>query len=583
MSPPHADSMELWLKIFRKYDGLVLKPWAKNPTASATFRSLGSVFESTISTLPNIHTLWLYLAKLDAVQLVKNTVELWAKDIPQIPMIAITCACNEIDVTTFLNILKQNAEFLRSVAEDKDSIMTTAAVEAAKRFAIASPHRIDSLAAALASALSTKPVSNFIATLNDEQTLEAIAKVEGMPFHAYMQLLWGQIHRDSLEDLNIVKTLFRKVLELKEEGNEEQTSELNTFFSQVVGKVTGDGTAWLSLLADTEPIPVSLFSDEATVLKQIGLVVLATRELHAKCKIEHEIKDIKTVDELIEVSLELIASGCEFCQTVARYLIASAFPILSDEQFEKVSEDPYVLVKASVTKKFCKVAIPKMIANSKKLPRSILNYSARLQIDADSETATEILLSIIEKAPSNNAFIANIFTNLIGKLTEEKKKEFAGKIMKHNFNNLSKKETDFIVPYIKNGKQAAEYVLDSILESAKAGEDSAAFTRRYRLWLEEACKRHELDAEKIGHALEKIADFPAGDSKQDKSKQEDTSKWLASFLVQQKRYIPLFNLLEKVKSLEHSKSLDARKYGVVILNTQNTETVDEEGEAPNEE
>ena len=80
------------------------------------------------------------------------------------------------------------------------------------------------------------------------------------------------------------------------------------------------------------------------------------------------------------------------------------------------------------------------------------------------------------------------------------------------------------------------------------------------------------------------ADFPAGDSKQNKSKQEDTSKWLASFLVQQKRYIPIFSLVDKVKSLEHSKSLDARKYGGVIMGTQNTEPVEEEeGEAQKEE
>ena len=155
--------------------------------------------------------------------------------------------------------------------------------------------------------------------------------------------------------------------------------------------------------------------------------------------------------------------------------------------------------------------------------------------------------------------------------------------MKHNFSNLSKKNTDFIVSYLKNGKEAAENVLDTVLESAKPGEDSAAYIRRYRLWLEEACKRHELDVEKIGHALEKIADFPAGDSKQDKSKQEDTSKWLASFLVQQKRYIPIFSLVDKVKSLEHSKSLDARKYGVVIMGTQNTEPVEEEEEETQKE
>ena len=568
MTPPHADSFEFWLKVFRKYEGITLKPWAKTPTAASILRSLASVYEATTSLLPNIHTLWRYLAKLDANQLVKNCIELWSKDMPQIPMIAITVACEEVDVSTFLNIFKQNDEFLRSIADlENIQILREAAVKAADRFAKASPHRIDALAAALVSTLTTKTVSNFVAKLNDEQTLEVIAKIEEMPFFAYIQLLWAQLYRDSLENTEIIKTIFSKLIEKRDKEDEEQLFEIITFLSQCVGKVTGDGTSWLSLLAGTSPIQVSLVQDEKTIIKTIQNTLEAVKKLHEIFEIEHDIPNVENIETLVKTGTKLLENECQFCQTVARHILNLGFPLLSEEQFETISNDPYVLVKASVSSKFCKVAIPKLIANSKKLPRSILNYSDRLQIDTDPETSMEIIKIILDKAPSNKNFVAHIFTNLIGKLTEEQKKEVIVLIMKQNFANLSNPEKDFIIPYLKHGKEAAADLLNAILESAKP-EDKPAFTRRYRDWLVQATIRHDLDPEKIGHVLEVIADFPVDTSNSAKVKQEETTKWLMDFLRQQKQFIPLFGLEEKLKQMNNSRSRNAKNNAELIIKIQ---------------
>ena len=568
LAPPHADSFEFWLKVVRKYEGITLKPWAKTPTAASILRSLGSVYEATASLLPNIHTLWRYLAKLDSNQLVKNCVELWAKDMPQIPMIAITVACDEVDVATFLNIFKQNAEFLRSINDlEHVQILRDAAVKAAERFAKASPHRIDALAAALVSTLSTKTVSNFVSKLNDEQTREVISKIEEMPFFAYMQLIWAQLYRDSLEDVEIIKTIFAKVIELRDKEDEDQLFELITFLSQCVGKFTGDGTAWLSLLAGTEAIPVTLIQDEKSIYKTIDLTLTAVTKLHELLGLEHEIGKTSNVEEIVQTGLNLLKNECQFCQTVARHIIALAFPLFSEEQFETVSSDPYVLVKASVSSKFCKLAIPKLITISKKLPRSILNYSDRLQIDTDADTSFDIVKTIIEKAPSSNAFIAHIFTNLLAKLTEEQRKEVVNIVMKHNFANLASTETDFIIPYLKYGKESAVNLLDAILESAKT-DDKPAYIRRYRDWLLDATSRHDLEPEKIGHALEVIADFPIDNNNSTKNKQEETTRWLIEFLRQQRQVIPLFGLEEKLNQLNNSRSRNAKANAEVILKIQ---------------
>ena len=568
LAPPHADSFEFWLKVVRKYEGLTLKPWVNTPTAASILKSLASVYESTTSLLPNIHTLWRYLAKLDSIQLVRNSVAIWGKDVPQIPMIAITVACDEVDVSTFLNIFKQNADFLRSINDlEHVQILREAAVKAADRFAKASPHRIDALAAALVSTLSTKTVSNFVSKLNDEQTLEVIAKLEGSPFFAYMQLLWAQLYRDSLEDTQIIKTIFEKMVELRDKEDEDQLSELITFFSQAVGKVTGDGTSWLSLLAQTEPIPVTLIQDEKSILKTIDLTLNAVNQLHKLIEDEHETGKAQNVEELVQTGLKLLENKCQFCQTVARHIIALAFPLLSDEQFEAVSSDPYVLVKASVSNKFCKQAIPKLITISKKLPRSILNYSDRLQIDTDSETSFEIVKTIIDKAPSSNAFIAHIFTNLLAKLTDEQRKEVVNIVIKHNFEHLASTETDFIIPYLKYGKESASNLLDAILASAKT-DDKPAYIRRYRDWLLDATSRHDLEPEKIGHVLEVIADFPIDNSNSTKNKQEETTRWMIEFLRQQRQVIPLFGLEEKLNQLSNSKSRNAKTNAELILKIQ---------------
>lgn len=648
--PPHYDSLEFWYKICKYYKSLQLnnKPWVKSPTGSKILQSLGSIYESTVRQLPNIPTIYNFLAENNAMQLINNTITKFT-DTPMVALMALTAVCQSpsLDVNTYLQIFERHEHSIRELAQSKHgNVLMQAAVDAANRFNKSTKGKVPRIAAALVSTLHSKQVSQFLAQLSDETTQEIIKLIsekpekkkddakkgsddeenEGdenveieqdeKPFHAYVELLWGQIRREQLKDTEIVKVLYQKILDSinedraalgkdkqeeekkkseeedeeeekkeEDEGNEElrqilaeKEEEIFELFQHVVDRFTAEGESWLTLLSGTDSVVVKLISDEKTVIENAQKLLIASKKLHkdANKNDMDEIGDITDVDSLAAVSTKLIKSNSEFCKTLGRHILASAFEYISQEQFDAAASDAYVLVRAAVTKKFCASAIPKLVT-AKKLPRTITNYTSKLRIDCDADSAFDILKSIMIHAPSDNNYIENIFTNVVGKLGA-RKNDFAKEMLKFNIDHIGGKSSDFTVAFLKNGKEAAEALLDAIIESAST-EDKSGVSMRYRMWLNEASRRHELDAAKLSEALNKIVVFPEGDSRSNRSKQEDAMVFLAAFLFEQKRFIDIGGLLEKVKKLQTSSSEKVKKLVDDVIQSQTAPAeAEEEGE-----
>ncbi|EAY20672.1 hypothetical protein TVAG_163680 [Trichomonas vaginalis G3] len=629
--PPHYDSLEFWYKICKYYKSLPLsnKPWVKSPTGSKILQSFASIYESSVRQLPNIPTLYNFLAENNAMQLVTNTINKFT-DTPMVSLMALTAVCQSpsLDVNTYLQIFERHEESIRALAQSKHgAVLVQAAVDAANRFNKSTKGKVPRISAALVSTLHSKQVSQFLAQLSDETTQEVISligqkpektqtkdesddeekeekseeKPVDKPFHAYVELLWGQIRRETLKDTNIIKDLYSKILskinedkehlskaELEEEKEilqeriSSEESEIFELFQHIVDKFTAEGESWLTLLSGTESISFKLIKDEKTTVSNANLLLKASIKLHKDVSKEHEeeIEEISDIESLSKVSLKLIKENCEFCKTLGRHIISSAFEYIKQEQFDFFTFDPYVVIRASVTKKFCSSAIPKLIT-MKNLPRSIMNYTSKLRIDADEDSAMEILKSIMIHAPSDNNYIENIFTNLVSKLSDEKMSLFAKEMLKFNIDHIGSNSSDFTVAFLKNGLKSAECLLDAIIEQAKPEEDKNGVQTRYRTWLNEAATRQNLDADKITVALNKIVSFPEGDSRANRSKQEDALVFLAAFLFQQKRFIKIGDLLEKVKKLDNSQSKKVKKLVDEIVQSQVERTEEAEEEKQN--
>jgi len=577
-APPHADSFDMWLKLYKKYQGIQLKPWATSPTSSPVFRSLASVFDSTVKNLPSIHPLWYTLAKHDSMQLVKNSMDNWKNasgNTSIIPLIAIVAAFKEVDVTNFMTILNQNIEFCRKVSNSKEYyIMIDAAIVAAEKFLIVSPHRIVSISTAFCKCFTSKQISSFLAKLNDAQTLEVMSQIEHDGLPANIELLWAQLHRENIEDPSIITNLFARVSQ--EIIQTENKQVLLTFLSHIVDTVTSNGLSWIFLLSEDENCSQIIVIDQESLLRRVLKMVSAAHKIHEKIGInDHIINEIADIDSLLVQSHSLIQSKCEFCSALGRSIVKASLPYISFEQFKPFVSDDYLLFKSASISHLAQSTVPILLENSKTLTRSLRNLASQLRIDLNSEDAEKLISHIYETIKSNNSFISHIFVTLVGRLDLEAKTRVAKNLIKHQLAMIGKESSDFVPTFAHAGKQEADLIFDTIKENTTS-EESQAVLRRYKQWLNDICTRHEFDVDEIGHLLNKMTKITLGDKRSDRKRQEEALGWLSGFIKLQKRSIPLFEMNETLKSLDNSPSKDVKTYAQFLLEQQIVQNLDEE-------
>lgn len=550
-TPPHAESFALWIRINKKFNSppLPLKKWATSPCSSGTFRSFSSLLEKTVAFLPKIHPVWIVLASVDANLMIHNTMELWGSSHPPdvyIPMIATIAAFDYLTVENFIKIFDIHSQYFLSISKSKYSeLFSEATIKTAERFAEIHKHRVVSLAASIIRCVRSNQLGKFLATFSDGDTTELLkymSSKENYTFSDYLELLWGQTRRSKLEESSIVTDIFNQMM--KKLDTEEDRQSLIPFLCHISDSFSSDGKHWFSLISPDSPITGIIISSPNDLVNRSKLVLEASNKIHQIVGIEHENQapELTDFDSLIECSLQLLQSECNFCQSIGRYFAQSSLPFIDPETIIKFKDEPLVLLKAISRKELSADSLPLLFEKINSLPHPILSRPERVVIDIDQEGIKEILPQIFSLMRSTKVkpFHIAITQMLIDKLDEESRQQILEETMNEQLSDFKKSaDSDFIPMFIKSSYQTAEKALMLIMEKLKTNK-SQAILKRARGWFEEVNDNYDLQPQLIADTLKQLIDINFDPSKLgDRKRAEEVLGWLLNFLSSNvKKQIP---------------------------------------------
>lgn len=564
-TPPHAESFALWIRISRKFPGLQLKKWATTPCSSGTFRSLSSLLEKTVTFLPQIHPVWIALSSADANLMIRNAMELWgsAKSPDDyIPMIASIAGFDYLEVQHFINILDMNSQYYMKISNSKYSeLFTEAVLKAAERFAKIHKHRVVSLGASVIKCIRSAQLGKFLGTFSDGETRELLnymSSNDNYKFGDYLELLWAQARRETLEDSTIVTNIFE--IMMKKLENDDDRNNLIKFLCHISDQFSSDGKHWFSLISPDSEITGIIIPNKESLIKRSQLILEASKKIHEIVGIEceNEYPPLTDFDSLINCTLELLKSNCEFCQSIGRFFAQSSLPFMDIDSFTKFSDEPLVMLKALSRPEFSAKAIPLLFDKIKLLPRTILSRPEKVVISIDQDGIMEALPQLITIIRSTKplGFHVAIAQMLIDKLDEDNRQKLLEQVIDEQINDFKKSaDSDFIPMFIKASLETAQHAVQIIVGKFKNNQ-SLALSKRARGWFEEASTRYDLNPELVAENVRDLIDIKYDDSKvSDRKKAEDVLGWLLNFLsIVKDKKIPPEPWLQCLEKFANSKS-----------------------------
>ncbi|OHT09064.1 hypothetical protein TRFO_04634 [Tritrichomonas foetus] len=581
VTPPHADSFGLWVRIARRYSGLPLKKWAGSPVSQGTFRSLASLLEKTTRALPQIHPVWRALAEVDPNQLIFSTMELWEKKKKPdgyLPMIASIAAFDHLEVQHFIDTLEKRANYYMEINSSKyGELLSEAILQTATKHAKIHKHRLVALSNALLKCVRSTQLGKFLGQLDDGETKELLGLMTEHKFDAFCELLWAQTRRESLEDSSLVTQIFQATMNKIEK--EEDRQKLVPFLSHCVDSVAGDGKHWLTLISPESQISGIIISKEEVLYTRSNSILEAAKKIHEIVGLEiHEKapKHIKDLDSLVDASLHLLKSKCKFCQAIGRSFATCSLQYIDEETLNKFENEPLVMIKALTVENLSAKAIPLLFKKLKLLPHKVVSRPEKIVINITSEGIEEALPALLRmmRETQPKGFHVAVAQMLIDKLDENNRKVIVDQVIEDQIGEFSKSQTDFIPLFIRASFETAHHVLEAMLERLKS-DKSQACVRRTRGWFEEISDKYELPLEEMGKVLGELLNFPFDDKKlSDRKKAEDALGWTLGFLSQNiNKEIPVDDLQPFLEKFEQSKS---RKLVLLCQSLRNPEGVIQE-------
>jgi hypothetical protein len=522
-------------------------------------RALSRLFETSVKDLPEVEAFWYYLAEIDAMQLVHNTMELWGqKPLPlaYLPLMASLAAFSIVDVQNFISLLQRHHKYYHAMSlSHYGDLLTKSIVLVAEKFIQQHKHRQVTLVAAVTKCVKSKNAGKLIARLDDLGTRELVNLISDQGIEESLEVLWAQTRRESLEDESIIPQLFELVCQ-KIQGQDDKI-RIIPFLSSCADKVTPNGHHWFSLLGKGVPeIRHLILRERGDVVERVVSVLAATKAVHSIVGLEGcEFPEVSSFDNLGSGACQMIASKCDICKAVGRSLARWTMEFGNHELIEKFSDDVLVLLNCLAVPAVAARAVSLLVKRAAAIPRTITSHPGSLIMNIDEEGAEKALEDVFKalKGGVVKPILEILASLLISKMSVEKCCGIAASTLNEQLKDMGTSTVDLIPLLLKRGKEVGDHVMGLILEIVSQ-QKTQSVLRRARVWLQIVCERYTFEPEQIGTAVGIMTKMPFGDSRGDRKRAEDALGWAIAFLGSQKRDIPLDSLEETLKQFEGSKS-----------------------------
>ncbi|KAH0791626.1 hypothetical protein GPJ56_004473 [Histomonas meleagridis] len=567
MTPAHADSFLLWIRICQKFPDLPLKNWAKNPTSHTILNAFSSILQDSLSVLPTIHPIWYALAEINSFQLVTQSLELFKDDEGKagiLPLAASVAAFDYLEVHNFIQILEKYSSYYSSITGKYVQLLQNSMVQTAKRHIESHKHRTVSIISALLRSIRSHSAEKLAAQLNDEETKELASTLEDQDFATNMELLWAQAKRQNVDDTSILASIFKQTLSKLE--NDSDRRSIIPFLVHVADLVLSDGSHWFSLISPSTPIHSLITKNKDDILKHSNSIIKATQEVHKIVGMEeHEIDEITDFDLIFDDCLKLIQSNCEVCKAVGRCIALTALPAAPPDSIQKFDHDPILIVKSLAIKSVSKYAIPLFIKNLKKLPTTFAQRPENIILEVDDDDVDEVIQIFFDYAQQEAAKgpVMYLLKKLINDLPFEKCQAIVQKAVKLQLTANAK--TEFILLFYQRDNETANYIVDTLLEYASTNK-TPSVNRKIRELIDGLLARYEFSPETIGNIVTVMTNVEYSEKISAKKRAEEIFTWADYVLAKYgSDEVPLDKFKENLKQYTTSTSKLLRKFAKRFL------------------